>query len=62
VQPEALESETNPKPAASQLCEDPLLQLFYREALSAQDFHEALRQQRGVPMPSAQSATAGAQA
>jgi hypothetical protein len=35
--------------------------LFYGEPLSAQDFHEALRQQRGVLMPSAPSASAQAQ-
>ena len=42
--------------------EDPLLQLFYGETLSADDFHDALRQQRGVPLGIAQSAGAGAQA
>jgi hypothetical protein len=36
--------------------------LFYGEPLSAQDFHEALRQQRGVLMPAMESKAAGAQA
>ena len=62
VQPEGLENETSPRPATSQDCEDPLLKLFYGEPLSAQDFHEALRQQRGVLMPAMESKAAGAQA
>ena len=51
VQPEGLESDNrNPTEVDS---EDPLLQLFHGEALSAEAFHEALRSQRGVGAPSA---------
>ena len=49
VQPEGLESEPDrvkPLPADT---EDPLLQLFYGEPLSAEAFHEALQKQRAVP-------------
>jgi hypothetical protein len=49
VQPEGLESEErSPKLTAPDL-EDPLLQLFYGEPLSAEDFKEALHKQRAVP-------------
>ena len=62
VQPEGLETgATLPAPDAAS-GEDPLLQLFYGEPLSADNFHEALREQRGVPLAISQSPTAGAQA
>lgn len=50
VEPEGLESEPfTPKPPAED-ASDPLLQLFRVESLSAEEFHEALRQQRsGTP-------------
>ena len=49
VQPEGLEAEfVSPKPTSVQH-EDPLLQLFYGEPLTADAFHEALRGQRAVP-------------
>ena len=49
VQAEGLENggfQGQPSPADT---EDPLLQLFYAEPLSAEAFHEALRKQRAIP-------------
>lgn len=59
VQPEGLEVETT-RTESAQACEDPLLQLFYSEPLSADEFQDALRRQRVMPVTGAQSATAGA--
>ena len=58
VQPEGLDVESRKTDAAPVDADDPLLQLFYAELLSAEAFHEALRKQRAVPpvAPSAQSA------
>jgi hypothetical protein len=61
VQPEGLEAEKDTPVRTSNDFEDPLLQLFYGEPLAADEFHDALRQQRGLPMAAAQSA-AGMQA
>lgn len=58
VQPEALETACGPSTPAFR-GEDPLLQLFYGEPLSPDEFHAALRQQRAVPV-STQSIRAGA--
>jgi len=58
VEPEGLESEPfTPKPPAEGVS-DPLLQLFHGESLSLEEFHEALRQQRGgaSPMPNGTTA------
>jgi c-di-GMP-binding flagellar brake protein YcgR len=56
VEPEGLESDPNTaRPPAD--TDDPLLQLFYGEALTAEQFHEAMHKQRGTP--SAPSAAAG---
>lgn len=58
VQPEGLESEELlPKPMAPDL-EDPLLQLFYGDPLSAEEFKEALRKQRAAPADPTAMATA----
>jgi c-di-GMP-binding flagellar brake protein YcgR len=58
VQPEGLESEVNRLPSTS-VDEDPLLQLFRGEPLSAEDFHDALRKQRAIPVePQSKAATA----
>lgn len=46
VEPEGLESRVNAKSPSDS--DDPLLQLFYGEPLAADDFHAALRQQRGM--------------
>ena len=62
VQPEGLETETSRAVPVSENGEDPLLQLFYGEPLSANDFQDALRQQRGVPIRALQNAAPGAQA
>jgi c-di-GMP-binding flagellar brake protein YcgR len=48
VQPEGLEAEPA-QPKTTLADEDPLLQLFYGEPLTAEAFHEALRKQRAVP-------------
>jgi c-di-GMP-binding flagellar brake protein YcgR len=61
VQPEGLETAATLSAPLAASGEDPLLQLFYGETLSADDFHDALRQQRGAPLAIAQSAGAGAQ-
>jgi len=60
VQPEGLETE----PAGQRAAEgdDPLLQLFYGEAQGVEEFQEALRRQRAMPLPAADGAAAGAQA
>ncbi len=58
VQPEGLESNANHLSPASE-DDDPLLQLFRGEPLSAEDFHDALRKQRAIPVdPQSKAATA----
>lgn len=59
VQPEGLETAALPAQPVMSDHEDPLLQLFYGEHLSTEDFHEALRKQRAIP-PIVNSAAAGA--
>lgn len=49
VQPEGLDVEGRKIDAVTVDAEDPLLQLFYGEPLSADAFHEALRKQRAIP-------------
>ena len=62
VEPEGLEIDpASPHRRASDM-EDPLLQLFYGEHLSAEAFHEALRRQRATPPPMAGGAAAGTSA
>lgn len=59
VQPDGLESDPlRPRKPTPRDLEDPLLQLFYAEPLSAEEFHEQLRGQRAVPVD--QVTTAGA--
>ena len=59
VQPEGLESETAPvKPSTAD--DDPLLQLFYGEPLTAEAFHQALSKQRAVPPADGKSSAASA--
>jgi c-di-GMP-binding flagellar brake protein YcgR len=61
VEPEGLEAEPNTaRPPAD--TDDPLLQLFYGEALTAEQFHEALRKQRGTPPAASGGASAAAHA
>jgi hypothetical protein len=59
VKPEALEPEKNGFVRAPDSLEDPLLQLFYGEPLSTEEFHEGLRRQRTSPIAPSQSAAAG---
>jgi len=49
VQPEGLDVAGPRADAATVDTDDPLLQLFYGEPLSAETFHEALRKQRAIP-------------
>ena len=58
VQPEGLDSEGPIRAAATVDSDDPLLQLFYGEPLSAEAFQEALRKQRGIPAETANTETA----
>jgi c-di-GMP-binding flagellar brake protein YcgR len=51
VEPEGLESEPSMPARLEAAVDDPLLQLFYGESLTAEEFHEALRQQRVTPPP-----------
>jgi CheY-like chemotaxis protein len=59
VQPDGLETESPQTGVPTADIDDPLLQLFYGEPMTAEDFHDALRRQRAVPS-AAQAATAGA--
>jgi c-di-GMP-binding flagellar brake protein YcgR len=60
VEPEGLESEpTTTQPPADG--DDPLLQLFHGEALTAEQFHEAMHKQRATPTATG-SASAAAHA
>ena len=62
VEPEGLESEPSAvKPTPIEM-DDPLLQLFYGESLTVEEFHEAMRKQRAVPPSVADSASAAAHA
>jgi len=51
VQAEGLDSDAGQRQPSASDIEDPLLQLFCGEPLSAEAFHEALRKQRAVPPP-----------
>ena len=62
VEPEGLESEPSMSKPPSNDPEDPLLQLFYGDSLTPEQFHETLRKQRAVPPPGAGSASASAHA
>lgn len=61
VQPEGLETDP-PRAKPGTAAEDPLLQLFYGEPLSADAFQEALRQQRATPAAMQTACPAGAPA
>lgn len=60
VQPEGLETE--PKTPGTFDGDDPLLQLFYGETRGADEFQEALRKQRAMPLPAPSSTVSGAHA
>ncbi len=51
VEPEGLESDSRSVKHSPAETDDPLLQLFYGDSLTADEFHEALRKQRGAPVP-----------
>ena len=57
VEPDGLESDSSGKSRPADL-EDPLLQLFYGEPMSPEEFHEALRKQRATPAVAAAHAGA----
>jgi c-di-GMP-binding flagellar brake protein YcgR len=59
VQPEGLDGDVRPSSKPPAETDDPLLQLFYGETLSPEEFHEALRNQRATP-PSEPAAAAKA--
>jgi c-di-GMP-binding flagellar brake protein YcgR len=61
VQPEGLESEVRGAQPRIET-EDPLLELFYGEPLTAEDFREALQKQRAIPAAMANSASAAGHA
>jgi CheY-like chemotaxis protein len=62
VEPEGLEFARGAVRPASVETDDPLLQLFYGEPLTAEDFHQALRRQRTTSPDHAGSAVTGASA
>jgi c-di-GMP-binding flagellar brake protein YcgR len=62
VDPEGLETETDRRPSSSADMDDPLLQLFYGDKLSAEEFHEAMRKQRAIPPEVSGSESAAAHA
>jgi c-di-GMP-binding flagellar brake protein YcgR len=62
VEPEGLESEPSIGQSPSAKTDDPLLQLFYGDSLTAEEFHEAMRKQRGIKPVAAASASAAAHA
>ena len=60
VEPEGLEADSRPARSISTEMDDPLLQLFYGDTLTAEEFHDAMRKQRAVPSSLASSASAHA--
>jgi hypothetical protein len=57
-----LEAEAASTASSSAYTDDPLLQLFYGEKLSAEEFHDAMRKQRTIPPEVAATASAAAHA
>jgi c-di-GMP-binding flagellar brake protein YcgR len=62
VEPEGLESEPSIVQSPSAKTDDPLLELFYGNLLTADEFHEAMRKQRGITPAAGGSASASAHA
>ena len=62
VEPEGLESEPAKAKSLSPDTDDPLLQLFYGEPLTAEAFQDAMRKQRATPPPVTNDGAAGAHA
>jgi len=61
VEPQGLESEPSANRPATDV-DDPLLQLFYGETLTAEQFHQALQSQRATPPTASGSSSAAAHA
>ena len=53
VEPEGLQSDSRSGKPSGGDSDDPLLQLFSADSLTAEEFHGALRKQRGAPSVSA---------
>ncbi len=49
VEPEGLQSDSRSSKSRATDSDDPLMQLFSTDTLTAEEFHEALRKQRGTP-------------
>jgi c-di-GMP-binding flagellar brake protein YcgR len=49
VEPEGLQSDSRGRKSRASDSDDPLLQLFSADSLTADEFHETLRKQRGAP-------------
>lgn len=62
VEPEGLEAEPSATQPKSEYADDPLLQLFYGESMTAEQFHEAMRKQRAIPPAVTGGASAAAHA
>jgi len=62
VEPEGLESDPSANRLQATETDDPLLQLFYGEPLTAELFHEALRSQRATPPSESRGSAAAAHA
>jgi c-di-GMP-binding flagellar brake protein YcgR len=58
VEPQGLDSEAATKKPVPVDTEDPLLQLFYGEPLTAEQFQDALRKQRATPAPAGNAVAA----
>jgi hypothetical protein len=58
VEPEGLEPSQDRGELRSADMDDPLLQLFNGEVLTADQFHEAMRKQRAMPVPVGADASA----
>ena len=57
VEPQGLEFESSASPPATDL-DDPLLNLFYGDSLSPEQFQEAMQKQRAIPAPAEGTASA----
>jgi c-di-GMP-binding flagellar brake protein YcgR len=62
VEPEGLESEPNTPKSPWAETDDPLLQLFFGDSLTVEQFHEELRKQRAMPPAVTGNAAAAAHA
>ena len=60
VEPEGLEPDSRTVKAPRPVTEDPLLELFHGDSLTAEEFHEALRKQRGIAPEGSESLAAHA--